>query len=286
MQLHRRDWLRLMGSGFFGLATGAMAAEPGGKPPLKITGLKVTPIALPDPPLLAAGGCHGPYFLRNIVQLETDAGITGIGETRGGERATDALTKAKETIIGKNAFAYRSFAKVLMDLHPGAYAGVELACLDACGKATGRRLCELLGGPVRDEVEFAAYLFYRYAADHPNLLADRRVVDRRGRGKQALDDWGEVRTPEAMVRQAERFRRQWGFRAFKLKAGVLPPQVELETMRALDAHFGGKRPLRIDPNARWRTETAVRAGKELARVNLEYYEDPVRGQEAMAEVRR
>jgi glucarate dehydratase len=111
-------------------------------------------------------------------------------------------------------------------------------------------------------------------------------VDRRGRGKQALDDWGEVRTPEAMVRAAERFRRQWGFRVFKLKAGVLPPRVELETMRAMNAHFGGKLPLRIDPNARWRTETALAAAKDLRQVNLEYYEDPVRGQAAMAEVRR
>src|SRR5262245_10240484 len=286
MQLHRRDWLRLMGSGFFGLATGAMAAEPGGKPPLKITGLKVTPIALPDPPLLAAGGCHGPYFLRNIVQLETDAGITGIGETRGGERATDALTKAKETIIGKNAFAYRSFAKVLMDLHPGAYAGVELACLDACGKATGRRLCELLGGPVRDEVEFAAYLFYRYAADHPKLLADPRVADQRGRGDKALDDWGEVRSAETMVRMAARFHELWGFRVFKLKGGVLAPDVEWDTMKGLNDHFAGKRLLRIDPNGRWKQETALRIGKRLKDVNLEYYEDPVFGQEAMAAVRK
>jgi glucarate dehydratase len=66
---------------------------------------------------------------------------------------------------------------------------------------------------------------------------------------------------------------------------VLPPRVEVETMQALNAHFRGKRPLRIDPNARWRTETAISAGKVLRQVNLEYYEDPVRGQEAMAEVR-
>jgi glucarate dehydratase len=285
MLLTRRTCLKALLGGL--LARQAADAGPARREaPLKITGLRVTPIALPDPPLLAASGCHGPYFLRNIVQVETDAGITGVGETRGGQSTTDALNKARDVVLGRNAFAYRAFAPRLLALDPGCYAGVELACLDACGRATGRRLCELLGGPVRDEVEFAAYLFYRYAADHPKLLADRRLVDRRGRGKQALDDWGEVRTPEAMVRQAERFRRRWGFGAFKLKGGVLPPRVELETMQALNAHFRGKLPLRIDPNARWRTETAVNAGKVLRQVNLEYYEDPVRGQEAMAEVRR
>src|SRR5262249_49692986 len=159
--------------------------------------------------ILAASGCHGPYFLRTIVELETDAGIVGIGETRGGQKTLDTFEKAKPLIMGKNAFAYRSFAKPIVALNPGCYAGIELACLDACGKASGRRVCELLGGPVRDEVEFGAYLFYRYAADHPKLLADPRIVDKRGKGMRALDDWGEVRTPGAMVKEAERFNKQW-----------------------------------------------------------------------------
>jgi glucarate dehydratase len=236
--------------------------------------------------LLAASGCHGPYFLRNIVQIETDAGITGIGETKGGVRVTTALENAAKLVKGKNAFAYRSFAGDVFDLNPAAYAGIELACLDACGKATGRRLCELLGGPVREEVEFAAYLFYRYAADHPKLLEDRRVADNRGKGDKALDDWGEVRSPEAMVREAARFQKTWGFRVFKLKGGVLSPDAEADTMLALQEHFRGKNPLRIDPNARWTVPTAVRVGKKIKGVNLEYYEDPVRGQEAMAEVRK
>ena len=289
MHLSRRQWLQGMAAAL--LATNRppvlFAGEPARAPaPLKITGLRVTPIALPDPPLLMAGGCHGPYFLRNVVELETDGRVVGIGETRGGERTTQAIEKARDLVVGQNAFAYRTFAKELYERNPHAYAGIELACLDACGRATGRRLCELLGGPVRKEVEFAAYLFYRYAADHPKLLADRRIVDRRGKGKDALDDFGEVRSADAMVRLADRFRRQWGFRVFKLKGGVLPPKIELDTMQAMNAHFGGKCPLRIDPNARWRTETAIAAGKELGKINLEYYEDPVRGQEAMAEVRR
>jgi glucarate dehydratase len=262
------------------------AAEPAGRDSsLKITGLKVTPIALPDPPLLAAAGCHGPYFLRNIVQIETDAGITGVGETTGGAKTVAALEEARKLIVGKSALAYRAFADAVEEISPRAYAGIELACLDAAGKATGRRLCELLGGPVREQVEFAAYLFYRYAADHPTLLADPRVVDGRGKGDKALDQWGEVRTPEAMTELADRFRRQFGFTVFKLKAGVLKPEAELDTMRQMHARFGGKHPLRIDPNAWWSADTAVRIGLKLRDLNIEYYEDPVRGRPAMAEVR-
>src|SRR5262249_39371760 len=38
---------------------------------LTIKEVRVTPIALPDPPLLAASGCHGPYFLRTIMEIVT-----------------------------------------------------------------------------------------------------------------------------------------------------------------------------------------------------------------------
>ena len=284
--MNRREALGVFGGTCLLPHLAVSVDNPAKSAPLKITRMTITPVALPDPPLLAAGGCHGPYFLRHVVQLETDAGITGVGETRGGTATRTALEKAKELVTGKNAFAYRTFADEVIRLSPGAYAGIEVACLDACGKATGRRLCELLGGPVRDEVEFAAYLFYRYAADHPKLLADPRIVDKRGKGKESMDDWGEVRSPEAMVKAAERFRKQWGFRVFKLKGGVLPVKAELETMEAMNQHFGGLALLRIDPNGKWTTETAIEAGKVLKKVNLEYFEDPVKGQGPMAEVRK
>jgi glucarate dehydratase len=282
----RRQWMAANGSALIATAATGAAAESSPLSALTITEIKVTPIALPDPPLLAASGCHGPYFLRNILELHTDAGITGIGETHGGQRVTDALQKSREIVIGQNAFAYRRFAGQLRALSESVYAGIELACLDACGKATGRRLCELLGGPVRDDVEFAAYLFYRYAADRAELLADPRMVDERGRGSRALDSWGDVRSADAMAKMAAGFQDRWGFRVFKLKAGVLSPDIELATMHALAERLPKGCLLRIDPNARWKLETAVRVGQALTKLPLEYYEDPVAGQEAMAQVRR
>jgi glucarate dehydratase len=289
MRPNRRDGLRM-------ILAGAVAGEAAGRhracamapqaSPLVITGLKVTPIALPDPPILAASGCHGPYFLRNIVELRTEGGIVGIGETHGGSDVTKVLDQSSQLLTGQNAFGYRKFARPLQVKSMAAYAAIEMACIDACARASGRRFCELVGGPVRDSVEFAAYLFYRYAADHPVILSDPRLVDSRGRGDRALDSWGEVRTPETMAAMAAQFRDKWGFRVFKLKGGVLDPDLELETMKELAGRLGPKALLRIDPNGRWRQDTAVRVGKKLARMPLEYYEDPVHGQRAMAEVRR
>ncbi|MBI4582718.1 MAG: glucarate dehydratase [Planctomycetes bacterium] len=293
MQMNRREWLAAAGIGTFSiLGWNFSTVRPdqekaaSRKADLVITGLRVTPIALPDPPILAASGCHGPYFLRNVVEIETGDGVAGIGETHGGESVTKALELSRGIVAGQSAFAYQKFGLQVAKLGLGCYAGVELACLDAIGKATGRRLCELLGGPVRDPVEFAAYLFFRYAADHPKLLADPRVADGRGRGEKAFDPWGEIRTPQAMAELAWQFQQRWGFRCFKLKAGVLPPEVELEALRAIKDRLGGQPLLRIDPNERWKVETALRIGGELKKLPLEYYEDPVSGQEAMAEVRK
>jgi glucarate dehydratase len=252
---------------------------------LTITDLRVTPIALPDPPILAASGCHGPYFLRNIIEIETDAGITGIGETHGGARNTRELEACRDFLVGKSPFAYRQFAAI-PDIGNSVYSGIELACLDAIGRATGLRVCELLGGPVREKVEFAAYLFFRFAADHPAALDDPRLVDDRGTDDAALDHWGEVSTPEAMAEMAWQFHRKWGFRVHKLKAGVFEPDMELEALQAIAARFDGKHQVRIDPNGRWAVPTALRIGEKLHELPLEYYEDPVDGQAAMAQVRR
>jgi glucarate dehydratase len=253
---------------------------------LTIKEIRVTPIALPDPPILAASGCHGPYFLRSIVEIVTTDGISGVGETNGSQRAVEELKRVATNLVGKSALAYRTFTRPPLNLSDRAFAAVEVACLDAIGKATSLRVCDLLGGPVREEPEFAAYLFFRYAADHPALLADKRLVDNRGRGDKALDQWGEVRTAEAMAELAWQFHKKFGYRVHKLKGGVLKPEVELDALKAMSSRFGAGHLVRIDPNARWSMPTALRIGQGLKDLPLEYYEDPVSGQEQMAEVRR
>jgi glucarate dehydratase len=88
-----------------------------------------------------------------------------------------------------------------------------------------------------------------------------------------------------MATMAERFHRRFGFRVFKLKAGVLPPEQEVAALRAINERFSGRYALRIDPNARWTVETAIRAAEPMKGLPLEYYEDPVAGQVDMARVR-
>ena len=50
---------------------------------------------------------------------------------------------------------------------------------------------------------------------------------------------------------------EYGFKEIKLKGGVLEPDDEIETIKALRGAFGKDYPLRIDPNCAWSVETSV-----------------------------
>lgn len=166
--LDRRQWIAAQSSVL--VAAAALGAEKEATDKasaLTITDLKVTPIALADPPLLAASGCHGPYFLRNIVELATDGGIVGIGETHGGQRVTDALLASRETVLGQNAFAYRRLAKPLRALAESAYALLGSWSRPICQELTYSRASPRLGSKKPCVPQNAARLPCRPAALPP-----------------------------------------------------------------------------------------------------------------------
>src|SRR3954468_20707617 len=116
MPLSRRDCLKLLPTAAVGVALsetplGALAGESAKKSKdLTIKELRFTPVAIPDPPILSAAGCHGPYFLRTIIEVVTTDGITGIGEGRGGDAMLAELNRAAKKLIGQSALNYRKLA--------------------------------------------------------------------------------------------------------------------------------------------------------------------------------
>ncbi len=234
-------------------------------PRLRISEMVVTPVACPDPPLLNHHGVHEPFFLRAVVRLRTEDGLEGLGEGPGGGLYVQELRAAARHVVGADPYQLEQLRVLVGEGRPRVFSAIESACLDLVGKATGRPVYELLGGPVRRRVPFAAYLFYKEEGD---------------------DDWGPALTPEQLVRQAERFHERYGMTVFKLKGGVLDPWEEVETMRLLRERFGPRAGLRIDPNAAWSVETAIRVAERLRDLDLEYLEDPTAGIEGMAQVAR
>lgn len=257
---------------------------------MKITDIRVTPVAIADPPLLNSVGIHEPYALRAVIEVYTDEGVVGFGETYGDSGMLRDLERVSASLVGVDPFHLTRIERLLtgrgsgsgtiMNLAPGSmaeradtrlFAAIEVPCLDIQGKVLGRPLSDLLGGAVREQVPFAAYLFYRYA-EH---------IDFDG---YPPDEMGEVLTPEAMVDEARDLVGRYGFQSLKLKGGVLPPEQEVATLYALRDAFPSH-PLRIDPNAAWTVETSLRVGRMLHGV-LEYLEDPTSSIAGMAAVSR
>jgi glucarate dehydratase len=252
---------------------------------IRITGVTITPVAFADAPLLNSVGVHEPFALRAVIEVSTDAGLTGLGETYADEQHLAALHAVAAAIVGVDVYQTQEIYRRVLAIAPAeavmmsgligdsaaadrVFSPFEVACLDIQGKAVGRPVADLLGGAVRDTVPFSAYLFYKWAG-HPGA---------------APDAYGEALDPEGIVAQAKWMVDAYGFTALKLKGGVFPPEEEIEAIRALRDAFPGH-PLRLDPNAAWGPGTALNVAKELDGV-LEYLEDPTPGIEGMAEVSR
>ncbi|WP_127360691.1 glucarate dehydratase family protein [Actinacidiphila soli] len=264
---------------------------------LTIAGIRLTPILVADPPLLNTQGVHQPYTPRLIIEVETAGGVTGVGETYGDTKFLDLARPLAEALVGCQVSDLNSLftlaalvcgdpqevsdsvdvgglrgAQTADKLRLSVVSGFEVACLDALGKSLGLPVHALLGGKVRETVDYSAYLFYRWAG-HP---------DGQGGGRTPKDDWGAALDPAGVVAQAQRFDREYGFTSFKLKGGVFPPDEEIAAIRALAEAFPG-RPLRLDPNGAWSVETSLYVAEQLGGV-LEYLEDPTSGTARMAEV--
>jgi glucarate dehydratase len=255
----------------------------------RIKDIVITPVAFKDPPLLNAVGVHEPFALRAIVEVTTESGVLGLGETYGDAPHLERLRLAARALAGADVFSINDMRRRVVDALAGdttmgghgmsgmvtgsstpdrVLSPFDVASLDIQGRILGRPVSDLLGGAVREEIPFSGYLFYKWAG-HPG---------------HEEDSWGAALDPSAIVAQAKRMITDYGFTALKLKGGVFAPEQEIDAILALRDAFPDM-PLRLDPNGAWKVGTSIKVGTALEGV-LEYLEDPTPGIPGMAEVRR
>ncbi len=240
-------------------------------PPLaehRIRTLDAVRVRLPiEAPLRHSYAVHT-AFERTLLRLETDSGFVGWGECAADPAGLLAL---REQIVGHTPYELEIFRMRIgqrnyTSRNPVLVTAVEMACLDLQGKIASVPLAELLGGRLVDAVPYAGYVFYRYANDdHP-----------------------QVWEPLEVAAHARDLVDRFGFKTIKLKGGVDAPAHDELTVRELRRELGPEVALRLDPNASWTVETALRVVHRLQadEVDLEYLEDPTWGMDAMARIRQ
>lgn len=207
-----------------------------------------------------------------ICTVETDAGITGIGE--GG--AKDTLEQCAGTLIGKNPFRIEAIWQemyIAWFYPPGrekihAVGAMDLALWDIKGKALGLPVHDLLGGAVRNHCECYATGGGRPAAGQP---AGRMTL--RDRAKATIDA---------------------GYRAFRMGAGDTQTNAVYNTHERVRKVAAECKEVRegvgkdgdwcIDFHQRFDYSDAVRACKLIEEYEPYFVEDPVRDEHAHQDI--
>ncbi|WP_329359440.1 muconate/chloromuconate family cycloisomerase [Streptomyces sp. NBC_01483] len=223
---------------------------------LRIGKLRTTIVDLPTsrPHRFANHEIHHQSYL--LVEVHTDAGVVGIGEgvSPGGPWWSGESIEGQQQLIeiylapvleGMDCLALPLIRSAMDRVTHGnefAKAAVEMAVLDATGRALKVPVHRLLGGAAR------LRLPVRWALS--------------GSGEQEVAD-------EAIERLGQ------GHPALKLKLGALPPAEDLKRAARLITKIGADYDYLVDPNGSWDYRTAVTSVKELEAMGVSVVEQPV-----------
>ncbi|HEY4051315.1 MAG TPA: mandelate racemase/muconate lactonizing enzyme family protein [Acidobacteriaceae bacterium] len=232
----------------------------------------------------------------NLVKIETDAGVSGIGEAYWGPGVKDLiLRQLKPLIIGQDPLNVDKLYTWMLMRSAGAGAiggvtvtaasGIEIALWDLAGRLLETPVCNLLGGRFRDRVRF-----YRTLQVPHGDVND-------------LSIWRD------QVQQAR--AEKWGWTAFKFQGDGIPVRADpdfkepghdpfarnltnkdirriVTVMETVRESLGPDLDFAIECHWRYDAQDVIELGNALEHVKPMWLEDPVppENADAMARVAR
>ena len=232
---------------------------------MKITAIRATPVRVPVTRIAAYAKRTMDHMAATVVEVETDAGITGIGESRGDWNAAIINDKFAPLLVGMAVDDRRAMTDLCLAKEPfdygypefvcerNAFAGIEIALWDILGKETGRPLYSLLGGACRERAPFVAYA---YAVDPREGKSEAEVA-------RAMADIAAENVAKA------------GATMFEFKVGLHSPSCEIGVVRAVRDAIGPDLDIAVDANMGFSVEQARQFLAGVADVRLANFEEPV-----------
>jgi len=210
-----------------------------------------------------SGGKSVSVFDSTLIGVETACGLVGYGEVcplgpfylpayADGVRA--GLKELGPHLIGfdpRELGVLNQRMDAALKGHPYVKSGIDMACWDILGKATGLPVCVLMGGRFGESVRL-----YRAISQQP---------------------------PEEMARNVAAYRAE-GYTRFQLKVGGDPDQ-DIERIRQVRAVLQPTDRLVADANTGWTQHEAMRVVRAVRDVDV-YIEQPCLTYEECLAVRR
>jgi galactonate dehydratase len=137
-----------------------------------------------------------------IVQVHTDDGITGLGESRIPNHASTLEAYIREAaprhLVGRDPFDIEALVLRMRrddfsrpgEIMSSGIACLEIACWDIIGKALNQPVYRLLGGAVRDKIKAYANGWYRVERTPEEFHRSARAVVEQGYRALKLDPFG------------------------------------------------------------------------------------------------
>jgi L-alanine-DL-glutamate epimerase-like enolase superfamily enzyme len=230
-----------------------------------------------------------------FVQIHTDAGLIGLGETLYGpdEVAAFIHSQAAPYLLGKDPLEIerhwteifrigRSLLTRCAEIR--ALSALDIALWDIFGQATGLPIYQLLGGKVRDRIQvYNTCAGFRYGPSATRKLEYGQV--------QASDE-GRYEDFDAFMHRADelahslydegyRAMKIWPFDQFVAKTNgqyisLEDLEIGLEPFRKIRRALGDKMEIMVEMHSLWNLPSAIRIAKALEDLRPMWYEDPLR----------
>ncbi|PLC49571.1 rhamnonate dehydratase [Pollutimonas subterranea] len=193
-----------------------------------------------------------------IVEIETADGVVGWGECYGPAHVAKAFidTQYGPRILGRDAFDVEVIWEDLYNrikdygskgMAIAAISGIDIALWDIIGKVCGKPVHKLIGGAYREQVN--AYATGLYFIDMDRLI-------------------------EEAVDEAQGYVED-GFTAVKMKIGLGSPKLDIARVEAVRKAIGDDVRLMVDANHCFTVPAAIRLGRQLEQLDVEWFEEPI-----------
>jgi galactonate dehydratase len=200
-----------------------------------------------------------------FLKVETDEGLVGVGETRPLNRTETVQAYLHEVasryILGQDPFEIEQLTQTMFrgdfgragEIVMTAMALVEVACWDIIGKALGQPVYRLLGGAVRQRIKAYANGWYTVERTPQEFHAAAKSAIEKGYRALKFDPFG------AGFYELERAEKARVISLVEAVRDAVGPQVEIL----------------VEMHGRFNPVTAIELGRELARFQPAWYEEPV-----------